>query len=117
MAIYPEHLDTGTKTQDSSREHVGKLGLSSDEAGHFLAKILGGSGTDKENLFPQNPKSNKQQYHTVEKKIKKAVLKYGCVQYYLKLMYDKEDDTRPHTICYSFHYGNVIQQGTILNPK
>lgn len=117
MVVRQRHLNTGTKTQASSRQHARNLGLSSDEAGHVLANKLGGSGTEKQNLVPLHPTTNKKQYHKVEKVIAEAVRKHGRGQYYLKYMYDSEDDTRPHTIWYSYSYDRVAVEGSLPNPE
>ena len=116
MVVCRKHLDTGTSTQASSREHVRTMGLLSDHAGHVAARILGGSGTEQQNLVPLNPGTNRQLYHQVEKKIAEGVRKYGRAQYYLNFMYDK-NDTRPHTIRYYFNYGSVVEEGSLPNPE
>lgn len=117
MVVHKRHLNTGTKTQASSRQHARSMGFPSDEAGHVLAKNLGGSGTEKQNLVPLHATTNKKLYHKVEKVIAEAVRDHGRGQYYLKYLYDSEDDTRPHTIWYSYSYGRVAVEGSLPNLK
>lgn len=42
--ILPAHLDTGTATNDAARTYAHQMGRANDDAGHILAKRLGGSG-------------------------------------------------------------------------
>lgn len=93
------------------------MGSPGDVSGHATAKVLGGSGTEEQNLVPLNPKTNLKQYHQVEKKIVKALREYGHVKYSLQYLYHNEQDTRPHTILYSFQYNNVVEKGSISNPE
>lgn len=121
MKVLPEHLDTGTKTQATSRQYVRTMGSPSDHAGHVLARKLGGSGTEKQNLVPLHPATNRELYDKVEKKVAEAVRKHGAVQYSLKFIYNA-DDTRPHTICYCFNYmvskdKMVEEEGSLSNRK
>lgn len=51
------------------------IGKKGDEAGHLIARVLGGSGKDVNNFIPINSGVNKQMYHKAEALVYKALKK------------------------------------------
>ena len=115
--IFPKHLRKGTKTTKQIRIHVKKIGgKEGDHAGHIVAKILGGSGNAKENIFPQNSSKNTGEYREIEKKVYQFIEKNpeGYVEARYKLVYeDAGNPTRPTKIELSFVA--IAKDGTRTN--
>ena len=98
--ITSSDLGTGTKTNKKSIAQARGLGLDTDDAGHIIAKRLGGSG-DVDNVFPQDSHINRGQFKAFEAKIADAVKTYGSVDISIQLKYGK-GGTRPTYIIYSY---------------
>lgn len=65
--IEKKHLDKGSEPNGSSRKYAKNLGQKNDDAGHAIAKRLGGSGGVKEkNIFPQNLRINRGAFRSFE---------------------------------------------------
>ncbi|WP_424407515.1 RHS repeat-associated core domain-containing protein [Pasteurella sp. PK-2025] len=67
--VTKEMIGTGTTVNKAARDYAKSLGLPTDDAGHILAKILGGQG-GKGNVFPQLKGINRGQYRDFEKSIR-----------------------------------------------
>ncbi len=52
-------IGTGTPTTEATRKYARSLGGKCDDAGHAQGSNLGGSGSDKDNIFPQSINSNR----------------------------------------------------------
>ncbi|WP_394393059.1 DNA/RNA non-specific endonuclease [Shewanella woodyi] len=74
--VSPADLGTGTGTNGSSRDYARSLGHSNDDAGHILAKSLGGQG-GKGNVFPQLPAVNRGDFRVFEKDVGKLIKNNG----------------------------------------
>lgn len=75
--ITSSDLGTGTKTNKKSIAQARGLGLDTDDAGHIIAKRLGGSG-DVDNVFPQDSHINRGQFKAFEAKLQ-MLLKHMVV--------------------------------------
>ncbi|WP_407719303.1 DNA/RNA non-specific endonuclease [Pseudomonas amygdali] len=64
----------GTATNASSRSWARSLGNPDDDAGHIIAKLLGGAG-GKNGVFPQLPGINRGLFRDFEKDVAEYVLK------------------------------------------
>lgn len=73
--ITKEMIGTGTGVNNSARAYAKAMGNQGDDAGHILAKILGGQG-GKGNIFPQLKGINRGDYRAFEKQIR-DLLKSG----------------------------------------
>lgn len=93
-----ENIGGGTATSKSSRDFVRKLGCKNDDAGHAIAKKLGGEGGARsKNLFPQSPKVNRGRFNKFEKDVIELVKQ------------DADKDGKPDyevKITVSFTYGS-----------
>ncbi|MCE9341135.1 DNA/RNA non-specific endonuclease, partial [Bacteroides fragilis] len=99
--ITSSDLGTGTRTNKKSIAQVRGLGFDTDDAGHIIAKRLGGSG-DVDNVFPQDSHINRGQFRAFEAKIADAVKTYSSVDVSIQLKYGK-GGTRPTYIIYFIH--------------
>ncbi|WP_024657570.1 RHS repeat-associated core domain-containing protein [Pseudomonas syringae USA007] len=88
----------GTATNASSRSWARSLGNANDDAGHIIAKLLGGAG-GKNGVFPQLPGINRGLFRDFEKDVAEYVLKKGPVNVDIKFVYGKSP-TRPDQILY-----------------
>lgn len=118
--IEKKHLGTGSGTNQKARDKVKDEGhpVWRDHAGHILANILGGSGTDLRNIFPQSPQWNTGFWRTsVEKTVRDEVLKWGSVHFTVNLRYVDETYTRPREIGYCIRQTNnrLIKKGIFPN--
>eukprot|EP00906_Rhabdomonas_costata_P013925 RCo019954 len=71
--ISNSNLNRGSEPDRTTEHYARSLGLNNDDAGHILARRLGGSGVDPVNIFPQAPSINRGTYREFEAQI------YGCV--------------------------------------
>jgi hypothetical protein len=99
VKVRPEDLGAGTGTNKSSRKHARSLGYDSDDAGHILGKVLGGSG-GKGNVFPQLPAVNRGKYREFEKNVKDYIKEHGAVDIEWNFIYGN-GGTRPTQIKYT----------------
>jgi hypothetical protein len=113
VGVRPEDLGTGTGTNKSSREHARSLGYSSDDAGHILGRILGGSG-GKGNVFPQLPAINRGKYRAFEGRVKDYIEKHGTVDIEWDFIYGN-GGTRPTQIKYTVFQNGKKVLGEVFN--
>lgn len=107
--IRRNHIGTGTATTPGSRTYVHETlnGHNNDDAGHVLANILGGSGTDRRNLFPQSPIINRGAFAQIEGLVRTAVENNGQATYTVNLIYSNPTETRPSEIVSRVEYVDV----------
>ena len=99
-------LNTGTGTNKSSSNKAKKdAGCSDVDAGHLLAKKLGGSG-GVNGTFAQNRKLNRGRYRVFEGQIAKAVINTGSAKININFVYKDKDTLVPRAIIYSYVDGN-----------
>ena len=100
--ITQDHLDRGTETNLAMRTFVRRLGLQTDQAGHIIANRLGGLGTVRWNIFPQNPRFNAGVFRAdVEDLIYQHVRNNGPVEIWFRFDYDDWfHPNRPSRISY-----------------
>jgi len=109
--ITPESLDTGTKTTDCTRKYSRMLeddGEQSCDAGHILARSLGGYGNLPMNIFPQNATINEGIFSQFEGKI------YNCMKDALAgyLTWDFIYESNEHTMPYMVNYSAKFDEGS-----
>lgn len=77
-----ENLRQGTDTNAKTRAWAKKLGEDNDNlvAGHVIAKLLGGSGTDLNNIVPMDRNFNNSDFKSFESDVKDALEKYPTGQ-------------------------------------
>lgn len=93
-----EHLDTGTQPTDAMRDYVrerGRQGGQRDQAGHIIAARLGGTGSERYNIFPQSPNINMGQWRVEEGRIYDVVRDHGTVLVLVNFHYPNDRSTRP----------------------
>lgn len=117
--ILPQHLNSGTATNTAARTYARQMGKNNDDAGHILARMLGGSGTDLRNIFPQNLNFNRGIWSEVEASVADAVRNNNGIRFTVNLMYHSTSDTRPYKLVYcirKINNGEVITINDLLNP-
>ena len=95
--ITSSDLGTGTNTNASSRRYARSLGSPTDDAGHIIGKLLGGSG-GKANVFPQNPNVNRGSFAQFEGRVASLVHESESVNITITFEYDS--GTRPTSVRY-----------------
>ena len=115
VTIGKADIGTGTATNPSSRAWARALGNSDDDAGHILAKILGGSG-GKDNVFPQLSSINRGEYREFEKSVRRYIERTGN-DVNLKWRFEyKNGGTRPTKIVYEvFDNGEKVLSEVFKN--
>ena len=101
-------IGTGTRTNQKARDWARSRGNNDDDAGHILGALLGGSGTDLDNIFPQLRKINRGAYRVFEGKIREYIEEHGTVNLEWEFVYAK-GGTRPTKIIYI-----VKQKGKVV---
>ncbi len=106
--ITKNSLNNGTGTTQKTRVNAQQLGKQTDDAGHAIARRLGGPGHKKDNIFPQLKGINRGQYRSFEKEIAKNVKKHGPADVSVEFLYDPMNpkSTRPIQVEYTAVYGN-----------
>ncbi|WP_329605937.1 DNA/RNA non-specific endonuclease [Pseudomonas syringae] len=102
----------GTATNASSRSWARSLGNPDDDAGHIIAKLLGGSG-GKDGVFPQLSKVNRGLFRNYEKIIAKDVRDKGPVSIDIEFQYGN-GGTRPTDIIYNYYRNGELIDGRIF---
>lgn len=98
--VCPEHLNTGTGTNNAARENKrAKGGDSSHDAGHLIANILGGN-VDTRNIIPQPSSINRGKWRKIEKKVADAVRSGDCVWFRINLNYANNQNRPPVSLTY-----------------
>ncbi|MCQ3028406.1 DUF6531 domain-containing protein [Pseudomonas tremae] len=100
----------GTATNASSRSWARSLGNANDDAGHIIAKLLGGSG-GKDGVFPQLSKVNRGLFRDFERTIANEVKTNGPVDIEIAFKY-ANGGTRPTDIYYDFYRNGKLIDGT-----
>lgn len=94
------NLRGGTGTTRAARAFARRLGRKSDDAGHAIARRLGGSGGARSgNIFPQSPHINRGQFRDWERTVAGMVEEHGSVVVRVVPRY-LPGSTRPHQILY-----------------
>ena len=110
--ITAQSLNTGTETTTCTRKYSRMLeddGEQSCDAGHILARSLGGYGNLPMNIFPQNATINEGIFSQFEGKIYDCT-KNGTKTTYLTWEFDYESDQ--HTMPYQVTYSASFDGGT-----
>lgn len=109
------NIGEGTDPSAAVRKAMKQIGAPGDQAGHLIAKVLGGPGSNLVNFVPLNPKLNTGRLSSFEKKIKKKIAGNKTwearivivLTYNTKAKYPK----RPVTLYYvcKFYEGNTYK--------
>jgi hypothetical protein len=94
--IRPAHIGTGTVTNNTIRNWTQNVvGYTTDDAGHIIGNVLGGSGTQQWNIFPQSKNFNRGAYASyVEGLHKNAAQLEATIQVWYEFI-DFNDPARP----------------------
>ncbi|KAB0790753.1 hypothetical protein PPYR_15658 [Photinus pyralis] len=123
--ITKNNLRKGTGTNQATRDFTKLMGnndprFANDDAGHIIAKNLGGPGDQPNNIYPQTALLNQGDWKGIEKLVFDEVDKKGDRVFSLKLNYDDSAglSTRPTSVVYKIEdlNGNIIHSGDIENP-
>lgn len=102
--VMPNSLDNGTETTTCTRKYSRMLeddGYQNCDAGHILARRLGGYGNQPLNIFPQNSKINQGVYNQFESLIYHCI-KEGSIGFLSwEFFYNNKTSTQPNKVIYS----------------
>ena len=107
-------LGTGTGTNPSSRGRARSMGYPDDDAGHLIAKNLGGSG-GVDYVVPQNKTINRGEFRKFEMKIAKKV-RNGHEVYIRVVPRYQGNSTRPYKIDYFTRIDGITELESFDNP-
>ena len=115
-----ESLDNGTETTTCTRKYSRMLeddGNKNCDAGHILARRLGGYGNQPLNIFPQNPAINQGPFNQFESKIYHCIKDANEGYLFWKFYYDNTSSTQPNKLYYeaSFDKGCDILREEFIN--
>ena len=111
-------LDKGTKTTSCTEKYARFLeddNKQNCDAGHILAKRLGGYGNITTNIFPQNSTINRGIYAKYEKEIYNFVKKKNNVNLRWEFFYKTDKNTMPFLVNYSVFINNSLQFYNVFN--
>jgi RHS repeat-associated protein len=112
--IRPQDLNTGTRTNGSSRARAKALGCQYDEAGHPIGFQLGGKGGVDE-IFSQNRGINRGQFAQFESSIAAQVRAGHTVFVRITPQY-MTGSTRPYAVAYSVRVNGQTTMTRFANP-
>jgi RHS repeat-associated protein len=98
-----KYLRTGTGTTVGTRKYVRSRGFANDDAGHPIARRLGGPGHMNDYIFPQVPRINRGIFRMFEGEVAELVEKHGFAQVTLEFFY-KGKSARPYKIVYTANF-------------
>ncbi len=105
-------LDNGTETTTCTRKYSRMLeddGEQVCDAGHILARRLGGYGNEPLNIFPQNSTINQGVFAQFEGQIYDCMQKGGEVGYLSwDFLYENTEHTMPYRVIYKASFSNPI---------
>nr|WP_240155499.1 RHS repeat-associated core domain-containing protein [Pantoea multigeneris] len=111
--VSPADLKTGTGINASARAAARAMGFQTDDAGHILAKALGGQG-GKNNVFPQLASINRGDYRMFEKSVRDYIGQKGAVDIEWTFKY-ANGGTRPTGIKYEVFQNGKKVLGRVFN--
>jgi hypothetical protein len=114
--IEPQHIGTGTGTNDATRLFARTFGNATDDAGHAIGRNLGGSGTDISNIIPQSPNVNRGAFRQFEQQITRQVEAGNRVFVRVVPRYESAAATRPNQIVYQVRVNGETITRTFDNP-
>lgn len=106
--VRPRDLGTGTGTTQRTRTWVRMMArldgyFGRDDAGHPIARALGGPGHDTRYIFPQLPRINRGVFRVYEAQVRDAVRRTGrSVVVRIQLLYRNVTSTRPYQVIYRY---------------
>jgi hypothetical protein len=94
--ITPAHIGTGTAPNAAIRNWTQNVvGYPNDDAGHIIGNVLGGSGTQQWNIFPQSRNFNRGAYASYVEGLHKNAAQLGAnIQVWYEFV-DFNDMQRP----------------------
>jgi hypothetical protein len=108
-------IGKGTAATSAARAMARTLGTSTDDAGHLIAKVLGGKGGKRAgNIFPALSSTNRGQMATIEKFLAKEVRLGKDVHVRVTLKYSGTS-TRPDKIVYQYRIDGVTTKRVLIN--
>ena len=113
--VGPSDLYTGTATNQRARNFARSMGYGNDDAGHSLARALGGSGTDLRNIFPQLPRINRGIFARYERRVRRSIQKSGLKAKIVQKLKYVGKSTRPYEIRYKFKVGTETDDVIFAN--
>lgn len=94
--ITPAHVGTGTAPNNAIRNWTQNVvGRPTDDAGHIIGNVLGGSGTQQWNIFPQSRNFNRGAYASYVEGLHKNAAQLGATIRVWYEFVDFNDPARP----------------------
>ncbi len=104
--IAPDHIGTGSVTNQAARDHARTLGIATDDAGHARGSKLGGPGNVLDNIFPQAPSINRGKFRVFEKGVAEHIIENDVsATARLTALYEGKD-TRPYQLIYEIKFSD-----------
>ncbi|MFW1842797.1 DNA/RNA non-specific endonuclease [Acinetobacter pittii] len=107
-------LNTGGTSTNAEARRMGNC--SKVQAGHLLAKRLGGSG-GVGHVFPQTPRINMGTYRVYEGKVAKDVEANGSAKIDIRFIYPNPTSKMPSGIIYQYESGGKMHVQPFANPN
>lgn len=119
-----ENINGGEKTDTKERQFVRSFGCYNDDAGHVIARQLGG-GVEKLNLWPQNSNINQKSFNQWEQRIVDYVkdTRNNPLGVKVELTFSYATPGKPErarSVTYKVYYGKDFKKTnvkTFPNPK
>ena len=99
VTVTRSNLNQGSATNQKVRDFIKNCKRTNDVAGHILASILGGSGSDPANIIPMDSFLNNGEYKMFEKEIYNEIKEHGEARITFEIEYQPGDE-RPFRIIF-----------------
>jgi hypothetical protein len=111
--IRPGDIGTGTRASNAARSSAQAAGNAGDDAGHIIARILGGPGGKRSgNVFAQNAGTNRGTYRDFEARIRNYIERNNVTAYARVRLRYSGNSMRPTGIDYRVRFSD----GHVMHP-
>lgn len=112
-----ENINCGSRISSKVRKKIIEFGSDGDQAGHIIAKSLGGYGSVISNVVPMKESVNKGEYKSAENKVLKCIKKKGGNAYLnITIRYqDRSMPKRPTKFIYKAKFDNCPSFSKTIN--
>jgi hypothetical protein len=112
--VTPSNLRSGTRPSDNARVLVNTDSI--DDAGHIIAKVLGGSGSNLDNIVSLGRTLNRGKMATFEKNLAASISSSGATaKIKIEFEYnDTKNPTRPTSLTYKVDFEGPVKPGSTL---
>ncbi len=117
IVVTTQTIRKGSDPNQPIRAWAQSMGRRDDDAGHIIANVLGGTGRQRYNIFPQKKNINRGVWRMIESKIRRTVEEtQKPAEMIVQLYYPSSKSTRPNHLKYRVNVDNKCLTESVNNP-